>query len=158
MITIRRAVVSDSARLTEIAHAAKSNWNYPEEWIAEWKSQLTIAPEYISRERVYVAEVDETVVGVSAIEERGSHWSLEHMWVDPSAHGRGVGRALVEHALRVASEHRPLPVHVESDPFAVPFYEHLGARRIGEVEAPVSGDADRVLPLLVFGGSSSEFG
>jgi GNAT superfamily N-acetyltransferase len=148
-VRIRRAEPADSVRATEIAHAAKSHWSYPAEWIVEWRSQLTLTPEYIVRERVFVAVSDDIILGVCAIEERGSHWSLEHMWVDPQAHGKGVGRALVEHALRVASDERPLPMHVESDPFAVPFYEHLGARRIGEVKAPVTGDPDRVLPLLV---------
>jgi ribosomal protein S18 acetylase RimI-like enzyme len=146
-LEIRRARPTDSARLTEIAHLAKAHWGYPAEWIVEWRSQLTLAPEYIERERVYVAEDHDTILGVCALEDHGSHWSLEHVWVDPSAQGHGLGRRLVEYALEVASDR---PVRVESDPYAAAFYERLGAQRIGEVKAPVSGDPNRVLPLLEF--------
>jgi len=42
---IRRAVPAEAGLLTEIAHAAKRHWGYPENWIRRWKSDLTITPE-----------------------------------------------------------------------------------------------------------------
>jgi GNAT superfamily N-acetyltransferase len=71
---------------------------------------------------------------------------LEHVWVDPSCHGQGVGRALVEHA---TNEARGV-IAVVADPNAERFYIKLGAVRVGDVNAPMPGAPSRKLPLLEF--------
>ena len=43
---IRRAKPAEAEVLTEIAHAAKRHWGYPENWIEHWKNDLTITPEF----------------------------------------------------------------------------------------------------------------
>jgi hypothetical protein len=40
-------------------------------------------------------------------------------------------------------------LRIESDPYAEPFYERLGAVRVGETPAPVAG-VERCLPVLRF--------
>jgi len=72
------------------------------------------------------------------------------VWVEPSLHGNGVGRALVMHALSEARSRQVAAVELLSDPFATGFYERLGARRIGEVPAPMPGARDRTLPKFEF--------
>ena len=52
---IRRATPDEADTLTSIAHAAKRHWNYPEKWIEQWRSDLTITPEFIAKNEVYVA-------------------------------------------------------------------------------------------------------
>jgi GNAT superfamily N-acetyltransferase len=71
---------------------------------------------------------------------------LEHVWVDPASHGRGVGRALVEHALAEAHG----VIAVVADPNAEEFYVKLGAHRVGEIFAPMPGAPARKLPLMEF--------
>ena len=41
--------------LTQIAVAAKRYWRYPEHWIDEWRSLLTITPGYVCDHNVYAA-------------------------------------------------------------------------------------------------------
>lgn len=143
-IEIRRAVRSDSERATELARAAKAHWKYPDEWLATWQADLAITAEMIDRHPTYVACVEENVVGVCQLQEADGRAMLEHVWVDPEIHGRGVGRALVEHARRSA----PGIMMVVADPHAVGFYLKLGARRVGDVAGPMPGAPDRTLPLL----------
>ena len=143
-IEIRRAVRSDSERATELARAAKAHWKYPDEWLATWQADLAITAEMIDRHPTYVACVEENVVGVCQLQEADGRAMLEHVWVDPDVHGRGVGRALVEHARRTA----PGIMMVVADPNAIGFYLKLGARRVGEVAGPMPGAPDRTLPLL----------
>ena len=38
---VRRAMPDEAEALTEIAHAAKRHWGYPENWIERWKANLT---------------------------------------------------------------------------------------------------------------------
>ena len=50
-IEIRRAHPEEADTLTEIAHAAKRHWKYPESWIQQWQTDLTITREFISDSR-----------------------------------------------------------------------------------------------------------
>ncbi|HVE73114.1 MAG TPA: GNAT family N-acetyltransferase [Thermoanaerobaculia bacterium] len=143
-IEIRRAVSTDSERATELARIAKAHWGYPAEWLAAWDADLEISGDDIERHRTYVASVEDQVVGVCQLQESDAHAFLEHVWVDPSVHRRGVGRALVQHARASA----PGVLTVVADPHAEEFYLRLGARRVGEVAAPMPGAPERKLPLL----------
>jgi GNAT superfamily N-acetyltransferase len=146
---IRRAHSGDAARLTEIAFAAKRHWNYPERWIELWRETLTITPEFISANDVYVAEVEGQATGFYALMRRGRKATLEHMWVMPDAMGMGLGKRLFNHAVATAREVDAAIIEIESDPNAEGFYSRMGARRVGEVSSELEG-RPRVLPLLVF--------
>jgi ribosomal protein S18 acetylase RimI-like enzyme len=136
--------------LTELARAAKASWGYAKTDLAAWAPQLTITREYIRAHRVYRADADGRLVGTCALEDRGDHWRLEHVWVAPTAQRRGVGRALVEHALAVVRATRPGVVRLDADPHAVGFYRRLGAREVGALAAPIAGEPTRTLPVLEF--------
>lgn len=145
-IEIRRATSTDSERATELARLAKAHWGYPAEWLAAWRDDLAITAEDIEKHRTFVASIDDQVVGVCQLQEGEVGAMLEHVWVDPGAHGKGVGRALVEHA---KSEARGV-IAVVADPNAERFYIKLGAKRVGDVHAPMPGAPARKLPLLEF--------
>ena len=147
---IRRATADDADALSDLAHRAKAHWGYPAHWMREWDAQLTIIPGYLELHDVWVSERDGAIVGMCALEDRGDRCNLEHVWVEPSLHGNGVGRALVMHALSEARSRQVAAVELLSDPFATGFYERLGARRIGEVPAPMPGARDRTLPKFEF--------
>jgi hypothetical protein len=55
IIEIRKARPDESETLTQIAHAAKRYWGYPEQWITLWSDELTITPEAITYNERYVA-------------------------------------------------------------------------------------------------------
>jgi predicted N-acetyltransferase YhbS len=148
--TIRKAVPHDAPVLTALARAAKASWGYPPHWLEQWAPDLLITPEYIAAQDVFVATLDGTVVGMAALEVDGSAASLEHAWINPGFHGRGLGAALVRQALEAAANRGASTVRVVSDPFAEPFYVRLGAMRRGAVPAPMPGCPDRVLPHLEF--------
>jgi predicted N-acetyltransferase YhbS len=145
-IEIRRATSSDSDRATELARRAKAHWGYPADWLAAWDGELAITAADIDRHRTFVASLDGEVVGVCQLQEGERGAMLENVWVDPHCHGRGIGRALVEHALAEAHG----LIAVVADPNAEEFYVKLGARRVGEIHAPMPGAPARTLPLMEF--------
>jgi GNAT superfamily N-acetyltransferase len=148
--SIRRAVPDDAPQLGQLAQQAKAHWNYPAEWLTAWQPQLTIEARYLIEHRVLVAENAGRVVGMCALEDRGTWWSLEHVWVDPRSMGQGVGRTLVQQALDLARAVRPGRVVAEADPNAAGFYRRMGASEIGVVPASMPGAPDRVLVMFAF--------
>jgi len=151
-LQIRRARPDEAAVLTEIAHAAKRHWGYPENWIEHWRADLTITPDFIRHNEMYVAVSGEEILGCCAIvitqlpaaEPRAE---LEHMWIRPERMGAGIGRALFRHAGERAADLNVTVMELSADPNAAGFYERMGARLTGEVPAAVAGKA-RVLPRM----------
>ncbi len=146
-IRIRRARPDESATLTEIAHAAKRHWGYPDEWIDRWKLDLTITSDFIASHEVFVAIVDEQIAGCCALVVSDSLAEIEHMWIRPQHMGSGVGRALFEHVRNRANELHLPALELAADPNAEGFYERMGAKQIGEVRADMFGHS-RVLPRM----------
>jgi GNAT superfamily N-acetyltransferase len=147
-IAVRRAAPSDSRVLTEIAHAAKRHWGYPEGWIALWSEALTMTPEFVAANEVYVATEGDEALGFYTLLLSGDRALLEHMWVHPVGIGTGIGRTLFNHAVRTASTFNAAEMEIESDPNAEGFDLRMGARRVGEVVSEIEGQT-RALPRLI---------
>ena len=142
---IRRAVADDAAALTVIAHASKRHWGYPEAWIALWRRELTLTPEFIERYPVHVGTDGNALTGFYALLFADADCELEHFWVVPGRIGAGVGRALFAHALERCRAIGARRLWITADPNAEGFYRRMGARRVGEVPSTPAG---RTLPRL----------
>lgn len=147
-LLIRRALPTEAELLTEIAHAAKRHWGYPEHWIAQWCEALTLTPAMLAEHPVYVAVHGVEIRGFYALEIDGNTCTLEHFWIRPESIGHGVGRALFEHAVRTAAAKGAEMLLIDSDPHAEGFYRCMGAQRVGEVPADMEETA-RVLPRML---------
>ena len=146
-IEIRRASPEEADTLTEIAHAAKRHWNYPESWIQQWQADLTISREFITTQEVFAAIINGEIVGCCALVLTDSRAEIEHMWIKPEQMGSGVGRALFEYARERAVERGANVLELSADPYAEGFYARMGAKRIGEIPADIDGQS-RVLPRM----------
>lgn len=142
---IRRAIAADADALTAIAHAAKRHWKYPEAWIALWRRDLTMSPEFIDRYPVRIAVANDAPVAFYALLFAGADCELEHFWVLPARMGAGVGRRLFEHAVECCRAIGVPRLWINADPNAEGFYRRMGARRVGEVPSTPAG---RTLPRL----------
>jgi GNAT superfamily N-acetyltransferase len=146
---IVRAKPQDADALTEIAHAAKRHWGYPERWIHSWRDILTMRPEFIAANVTYSAIEDGRVVGFYLLTTKSDGLHLDHLWISPHAMGRGIGRALFEHAVEQARSLGHRALKIEADPNAEGFYQRMGARRVG-VSVTNIEDERRELPLLLY--------
>jgi ribosomal protein S18 acetylase RimI-like enzyme len=146
---IVRATPEDADALTEIAHAAKRHWGYPESWIAAWRQTLTMRPGFIAANLAFIAIEEERAVGFYVLTSQDDGLHLDHLWIVPGAMGHGIGRALFEHAVGQAKNLRADSIKIESDPNAEGFYKRMGAKRVGLSVSEVAGER-RELPLLEF--------
>jgi len=143
-----RAKPEHAETLTQIAHAAKRHWAYPETWIAAWREILTMRPEFIASNVAFIAmDNNAHPLGfyVLTSEDDGIH--LDHLWVAPDAMRRGIGKALFEHAKAEARKLGFASIKIEADPNAEGFYKRMGAVRVGTNVSEVCGER-RELPLL----------
>ena len=144
---IRKAATDNSEVLTHIALAAKRHWGYPEHWIKHWEADLTISPEFIRDNHVYVFEQGDEIRGFYALCIANERAELEHMWVSPEYIGTGIGKELFLDAMERAAQMNVSEVELSADPNAAGFYEHMGAEKIGNVDSSVDGQT-RIIPRM----------
>lgn len=144
---IRPGRKDEASFLTKLALRSKGYWEYDPEFLRDCLADLTITPEFISSNVVFVIEVKGIAVGFYSLERLASaDVELVHLFVEPSAIGRGYGKHLLRHAVETAKRLGFKEMIITSDPWAEPFYKSMGATRIGEVESAVR--PGRMLPLL----------
>ena len=94
-----------------------------------------------------VAEWDSELAGFYAIEKlAGQKFELEALFVEPAYIGKGVGKALINHAKKLAHALGGKTLIIQGDPNAEKFYRAAGGKLSG-MRASASVP-DRDLPLF----------
>ena len=73
------------------------------------------------------------------------HWYLPLIGVDPAHRGKGLGGALLSHALAVCDRDGALAYLESTSPRNIPLYERHGFERIASIQ---SGNSPTVVPML----------
>ena len=149
-MTIRPAVETEAQLLSALAMRAKAHWGYSAEALDGWREQLTVSPADVRGKPTFVAVAGTDIVGFYSLCTSQGVWELDNLWVLPEFMHRGIGRALLSHALETAARGGAAQVIVDADPNAETFYLESGAVRRGVVPAPIPGQSGRVRPQLVF--------
>lgn len=119
MLHIRRMTAADvplGMRLKE-----QAGWNQVE---ADWRRFMAIQPD-----GCFVAQLDGNPVGTAVGCVFGAVAWLAMVLVDSAHRGRGIGRALVEHALAFVEEQGATSVRLDATPHGQPVYAKLGFMR-----------------------------
>lgn len=148
-MNFREARADEAATLTAIAIASKTSGPYPPAVLHEWRDLLRISPEYVTANVLFVAETDRQLTGFIGMVPGPTRWQLDHLWILPGFMRRGLGRSLVGYGMRAAMQAGALEIFIDADPNAEKFYRSCGARRIGEMAAPIEGEPARVRPQMV---------
>lgn len=143
---IRQAQSSEAELLTELALRSKGHWGYDAEFLNDCRADIAVSPAYIASSTVFLAEEDGRVVGFYSLSAEGGDVELMHLFVEPSCIGRGFGKLLFTHSCETARRLGYVRLIIGSDPYALRFYEAMGAVRVGEVASPIR--KGRFLPLL----------
>ena len=139
MVRIRTATVADGKRVLDIWRGAVDATHHflsPTDRQEIEAEVVTLLPQAL----LWLA-VDDSDHPIGFMLLDGGH--MEALFIDPSQRGSGVGRALIQHALRI---HPDLTTDVnEQNAQAVGFDEHVGFERIGRSETDSQG---RSYPLI----------
>jgi GNAT superfamily N-acetyltransferase len=145
---LRPARADEAGRLSDIAQAAKAALGYAPELVAGWREELTIEPELMQRQMVWVLEYAGAAQGFFSIHAAAGGVALAHLWVDPAAQRRGFGSMLLRKALQLAALSRLPFLQVDAEPSAEAFYQRHGLEKTGEIGAPIPGEPGRVRPQM----------
>jgi len=151
---IRQAIAAEAGLLTELALRSKGYWGYDAEFLQDCRIDLTLTPEFLASSPVFLIEEQGRIAGFYSLEGRGTEVELLHLFVEPWAIRRGFGGRLFRHAVETARASGFEQLVIGSDPYALEFYEAMGARRVGHVASIVR--PGRMLPLLHYPLRSSQ--
>ena len=128
--------------------SSKAHWGYSRTQLEEWRSLLEISAEFVSACPTFLCEVDGQVIGFYSLVASGEAWELNNLWVLPRFMRKGLGLELFSHAMQTATMGGARVIAIDSDPNAEAFYVSRGAKRVGTVAAPITGQPDRIRPQL----------
>jgi GNAT superfamily N-acetyltransferase len=142
---IRPARSDEAPALTELALRSKASWGYSPRLMKSFEAELTLTG--VDVEDVLVIEVDGEPGGIYSLRPVSRiRAELGHLFVEPRLQRRGLGHLMIADALRRAGARGFRVLEIQGDPNAAPFYEQVGATRVGERESEsVPG---RMLPLF----------
>ena len=76
---------------------------------------------------------------------REAHWYLPLIGVDPAHQGKGIGSALLSHALKACDSQKVLAYLEATSPRNVPLYRRHGFEVLGSIQA---ADSPPIIPML----------
>lgn len=150
-VNFRPAEVKDAAALTTLALRSKAHWGYDADFMAACVDELTVTAEHIVAREIWLVEADpkSSLIAcyelVSGVTDDGAA-EVRLFFVDPAAIGTGLGRKLWTHLEDRARIGGVTSLELDSDPFAMSFYEHMGCRVIGS--SPSGSIPGRDLPRM----------
>ena len=154
---IRRAKIQEAEILAKISFESKGYWNYPREFFDIWSKELTISSDYIQNNDVFVFENDGKIIGyysivelkndivISGITINKGFW-LEHMFIEPSSIGEGIGTKMFEHLRQRCASRGVDELGILADPNSRGFYEKMGCEYKMEYPSTIK---NRTTPFLL---------
>ncbi len=129
-ISARNATLDDSARIADIYLASRKRYlpyaplAHTDEAIRSW-----IQDDLIPKSEVIVIVSELSLFGFLAISKDSSHGWIEHLYLDPSTVGMGLGSLLLEEAKRILGA--PIRLYTfQQNEDARRFYRRHGFREI----------------------------
>lgn len=146
-IKLRLARPDEANILSDIAFSAKRSNGYNESFMDACRDELAITASDITKGEYWVAETD-VIQGFVCLMEGSEQGvgEIHSFFIDPIWQRRGTGNLLWQKVMERATSSSIHSIFLDSDPVAVPFYEGLGFRVIGEV--PSGSIVGRMIPRM----------
>ncbi|MBL4788024.1 MAG: GNAT family N-acetyltransferase [Kordiimonadaceae bacterium] len=146
--TLRPARADEAEALSALCLRSKAFWNYTDEQIESFRTELTLSAKDIETQPVIVVELAGVYLGIARIIPEGDTAVLEDLFIDPSTIGTGLGRQLFNWVVKAARDTGAATLSIDADPNAEPFYKHMGAVTIGR--SPSGSIPGRLLPQMEY--------
>lgn len=146
-LIIRPARPDDAPALTQIMHAAKASWGYPDDLMEQWRKAWQITLEVLQKTHCIVAERNGLPVafsGQTATDRKAT--DLSYLYVAPDAQKSGIGKLLLKRSEDFARRSGSARMTLRSEVNAGGFYEASGYATTGQ--EPSTMAPGRFMPLM----------
>lgn len=127
----RPAEISEALFLSRLALRSKSLHGYDNDYLEKCRPALTIDENYIRDWPVHVIEDIDTIAGFFALKTIHGENRLDHLWLEPTCTGKGLGRKVFTQIVELAGEKGWTSFRIVADPKSKGFYTKMGAVDIG---------------------------
>ena len=146
---IRMARPEEADELTALCMISKQSHGYDADFMSLCADELRVTPEDIKQGEFWVAEQGRLCGCACLHVERGAATGeVKTLFIHPDYQKQGVGRLLWDQILSSAQDSKLEKLHLDSDPFAEPFYQKLGFRTVGQ--SPSGSIEGRMIPYMEF--------
>lgn len=153
MLELRPPKPEELAAISDMMMRSKAVWGYNENFMQACRTELTLTADQLQISDICIAVDGDTLIGMAQVCIDKDEADLAALFIDPDHKGTGTGRILFEWAVTSAQKLRAKntaisKMIIDADPFAAPFYRHMGAYDIGET--PSTAIPGRTLPQLAY--------
>ncbi|HOK63416.1 MAG TPA: GNAT family N-acetyltransferase [Soehngenia sp.] len=138
-MNIRRAYPTEADILTDLAVESEAYWGYDKKFLDTFKTIYKISEDFIINNPTFVLEEDK-IIGFYSIIESSEGVILEYFYIDPSYIRKGYGKILWDHLIEFCKNRGILELDFVASNEAMPFYEKMGAIKVGETKSLVESD------------------
>jgi GNAT superfamily N-acetyltransferase len=139
-VSFRQARPSEVDDLRALVVRSMGYWSRPPEYLAAARELMSLSPRDLRRDDAWVALVNGEVAGFYRISRTEGAAEIEEFHVEPRLIGRGVGRAMFEHAVHRAQRANARWLTWSTDGNALGFYIAMGGVVTGSVPSGIDGD------------------
>ncbi|QAT51196.1 GNAT family N-acetyltransferase [Caproiciproducens sp. NJN-50] len=137
-----------SEELSGLACDSEAYWGYDKNYMDQFRRYYNVTADFIRSNPVRVLKEGDRTVGFFGLQSNESNWQLEFFYVCAASIGKGYGRNLWNELLAFCREERIGRFEFVTSPQAVPFYEKMGARVVGEEASLLK--KGRTIPKLLY--------
>jgi len=138
IVRIRKAKTAEASLLTDLTVRSKAHWGYSKHFMEACRDELVLSKEKLKNpSNIYmVAESDNELIGYYGLEPVSeTEIELSALFIEPRIIGKGLGKALLFHAMSAAIELGGKELTLQSDPNAEGFYLANGGVPTGRRES-----------------------
>lgn len=146
-ISIRLAQKHDAENLTEMIMRSKGSNGYDENFLKACRDELSVSPTDMLADEYWIAE-DGEICGCAClrVEPHSTNGEISSFFIDPKWQRKGIGWKLWDKIHERALALGLKKLQLDSDPFAVPFYQAIGFTITGQT--PSGSIPGRTLPQM----------
>ncbi len=145
---IHSAAPKDAEILSKLTMLSKAHWGYSQEQMDQWREELTITPDYISKHQVFLIKSDNQIIGYYAYCKLSvKEVELDNLFIHPEFMGQGLGKILMNDLLDKVQASGYQKITLYADPNAESFYKNYGFNTVDQLASSVPG---RTLPVMEF--------
>lgn len=153
MLHLRPPTRQELSAISDLMFRSKAVWGYDQDFMEACRDELTLTHEQLDTSDICIAVDGDMLIGMAQVSIENGQADLAALFVDPDHKGTGAGRILFEWAVtsarKICAENPGFSkMIIDADPFAAPFYRHMGAHDIGST--PSSAIPGRTLPQLAY--------